>query len=67
MTIKSTIAFAVCFATAVELVAAGIAPLPERVPHGCYPVRLTVQTNADELFLRLTGGYSNDGSGPTLC
>jgi hypothetical protein len=55
MTIKSTIAFAVCFATVVELVAAGIAPLPERVPHGCYPVRLTVQTNADELILRLTG------------
>jgi len=36
--------------------AAGTAPaLPMRGPLGCFPVRLTVQTNADELTLRLSG------------
>jgi hypothetical protein len=56
MKLKPAVVLALCFAAVVQLVAAaGVAPLPERVPHGCYPVRLTVQTNADELTLRLTG------------
>ena len=56
MKIKSAAAVAVCFAALLGIaLAAGVAPLSERVPHGCYPVRLTVQTNADELILQLTG------------
>lgn len=36
--------------------AAGTVPaLPSRGPLGCFPVRLTAQTNADEITLRLTG------------
>jgi hypothetical protein len=56
MKIKSAAIFVLCFATVLGIaLAADVAPLPEHVPHGCYPVRLTVQTNADELTLKLTG------------
>ncbi len=38
---------------------AGVSPmaqaLPKHAPFGCFPVRLTVQTNVDELTLRLAG------------
>jgi hypothetical protein len=56
MRLKSAVVFVLCFAAVLGIaLAADIAPLPERVPHGCYPVRLAVQTDADELTLRLTG------------
>ncbi len=52
MKIRSAVIFAICF---VALTArAGSAPMPERGPHGSYPARVSVQTNADELILRLT-------------
>jgi hypothetical protein len=53
---KRAVVFAVCFAAVVGLVAAAGTPQtsPARAPHGCFPVRLSVQTNADELILRLT-------------
>jgi len=60
MKLKSAVVLAFCFATVVEwVVAAGVAPSPERWPRGCYPARLTVQTKADELILRLALGLSS--------
>lgn len=57
--LKSAVIFCICFAAVVGLVAAADTvptpqATPERAPHGCFPIRLTVQTNADELSLRLT-------------
>ncbi len=49
---KPAVIFVICFAALVA--AAGVAPMPTRAPHGCFPVRLTVQTNTDELILGLT-------------
>lgn len=50
----SLVAWIAPLCLAASIAVAGVAPLPSRSPLGCFPVRLTVQTNADELTLRLT-------------